>query len=138
MCFSEGQPITYREMIPPEQREYRKALYDWVDPSLQVPQYPGPLPYTQPPDYGQMAGMNTILSMLGAGPWSAPQMPGIPGNVGWGRKFQYNPGGYYHFDPPNKERYEKRTEDKEDRDDRWEKRREERRRNPDYDPYRST
>ena len=135
MCFEGGQPITYKEMVPPELLEYRNALYNWVNPSQQTPQYPGALPFTQPPDMGQMAGMNTILSMLGLGSYQYPQMPGVPGNIGWGGTFDYNPG--YSFNPPNQERYEKRTEKKEDREDRQEERKEKRRRTPDYDPYKA-
>ena len=83
LCGGSGEKVTYQELIPPETRDFRRQLYNFlggVNPlwKEQIPSYPGTLPYTQQPDMGQMAGLNTILNMLGYGPYMWGGMPGIP------------------------------------------------------------
>lgn len=87
MCFGEGDPITYKELIPPETRTFRKGLYGYLDPKegkalyeQQIPSYPGQLPGTQPPDPGQFAGLDMVMRMLGYGGYQWPGMPGSPGS----------------------------------------------------------
>jgi hypothetical protein len=89
MCGGGGQEINYKELIPPETLEFRKGLYNFLSPRYGqgMEQYPGQLPYTQAPDQGQMAGLSTILQMLGYGPYQWPGMPGAPaGPTGGGNE----------------------------------------------------
>jgi len=112
MCGGGGEPITYKELIPPETLEFRKKLYNLIGPLMggQIQSYPGTLPYTQQPDPGQMAGLSTIMQMLGYGGYTWPGMPGAPasgggsdggnGGGGGGAGPNDNSGGYGGGDGP--------------------------------------
>jgi len=77
--FCGGEGVAYQEMIPPETRDYRADLYNYLGQPTQwargASKYEGQLPYTGQPDYSQLAGMNAILSMLGYGPWKGQAIP---------------------------------------------------------------
>jgi len=84
LCGGEGEPITYEELIPPETRQFRKGLYDYLGGwppryTRQIPSYPGQLPYTQMPDMGQLAGIGAILQLLGYPGYTWQGIPGLPG-----------------------------------------------------------
>ena len=84
MCDSGGEPITYKELMPPEQLAYRKALMSFVDPSRQIPQYPGAIPYTQPFNEAQTGAMDILFKMANMGNFETPTLPPMPANIGWG------------------------------------------------------
>ena len=117
MCDSGGEPISYEQLIPPEQQAYRKALFDWINPSQQVPQYPGAIPYTQPFNNAQMGALDLLMGMAGMGAPQIPTLPGMPPSIGWGGNFNYPGGGggtkYNDLTDRQKERYDNREDRKE-------------------------
>ena len=80
-----GKEVQYEEKMSPEQKAFRKAMYDFLNPpgqdakwTEQIPQYPGPLPFQQQPDQGQMAGMGAIMQLLGYPGYQWSGLPGVP------------------------------------------------------------